>query len=82
MNNDLENDLEQNAKEFVKRINISKINNLSAKRQKQEKDYLRLKKQIEIMDKKRKMREEFEFQRKKEENTEKIKNKFLKIILN
>lgn len=75
MNNDLENDLEQNAKEFVKRINISKINNLSAKRQKQEKDYLRLKKQIEIMDKKRKMREEFEFQRKKEENTEKIKNK-------
>lgn len=63
MNNEEEENLEKNAKEFIKKINNSKINNLSIKKQKQQKDYLRLKKQIETIEKKRKMREEFEFQR-------------------
>ena len=63
MNNEEEEYLERNAKEFIKKINNSKSNNLSIRKQKQQKDYLRLKKQIETMEKKRKMREEFEYQR-------------------
>ena len=63
MNNEEEENLEKNAKEFIKKINNSKINNLSVRKQKQQKDYLRLKKQIETIEKKRKMREEFEYQR-------------------
>ena len=82
MNNDYENDLEQNAKEFVKRINNSKMNNLSLRKQKQEKDYLRLKKQIEIMEKKRKMREDFEFQRKYGEKVDDSKKKNINININ
>ena len=63
MNNEEEENLEKNAKEFIKKINNSKISNLSVRKQKQQKDYLRLKKQIETIEKKRKMREEFEYQR-------------------
>jgi len=63
MNNEEEENLEKNAKEFIKKINNSKFNNLSIRKQKQQKDYLRLKKQIETIEKKRKMREEFEYQR-------------------
>jgi hypothetical protein len=79
MNHDSEYNLEQNAKEFVKRINNSRVDNLSLRKQKQERDYLRLKKQIDNMEKKRKMREEFEFQRKKEEKIEKLRNKNINI---
>ena len=40
------------------------------KKQKQQKDYLKLKKQIEIIEKKRKMREEFGIQRKNDQKNE------------
>ena len=73
VNFETEINLQEKAKEFIKRINESKINNLSLRIQKQQKDYLKLKKQIEIMDKKRKMREEFELQRKNNEKIERAK---------
>ena len=73
INKNSESDLEQNAKEFINRINESKKISLSIKKRKQQKDYLKLKKQIEIIEKKRKMREEFEIQRKEEQNKEIIK---------
>ena len=78
-NIETEIDLQQKAKEFIKRINESKINNLSLRIQKQHKDYLKLKKQIEILDKKRKMREEFELQRKNNEKIERAKKKNINI---
>ena len=79
VNLETEIDLQLKAKDFIKRINESKINNLSLRRQKQQKDYLKLKKQIEIMDKKRKMREEFELQRKNNEKIERAKKKNINI---
>lgn len=74
-----ENDLTKKAKEFINRINESKRNNLSSRREKQQKDYLKLKKQIEIIDKKREMREEFELQRKNEQKIENMKKKAINI---
>ena len=82
MNDDKERVLEQNAKDFIKRLNESKINKLSLKKEKQEKDFLKLQKQIEIMDKKRKMREEFEFQRKNNERIEKVQKQNINISNN
>ena len=75
MSNINEEDLEKNAKEFIKRINNNKINSISIKREKQQKDYLRLKKQIEIEEQKKKMREEFEYLRKNNENKDNSKKK-------
>ena len=80
MNNINEEELEKNAKEFIQRINNNKKNTLSIKRQKQQRDYLRLKKQIEIEEQKRKMREEFELLRKNNENKENSQKKNRNII--
>ena len=57
-----EYDLEQNAKEFIRKINNYNINNIALKKQKQKRDLLRLKQEIEIAEK-RKQREEYELQK-------------------
>ena len=66
INKEKEYDLEQNAKEFIRKINNYKINNITLKRQKQKKDLLRLKQEIEIAER-RKQKEEYELLKKREE---------------
>ena len=68
-----EYDLEQNAKEFIRKINNYKINNINMKKQKQKLDFLRLQKEIEIAERK-KQKEEYELIQKREE----LKQNFLK----
>ena len=75
INKEKEYDLEQNAKEFIRKINNYKINNLTLKRQKQKKDLLRLKQEIEIAER-RKQKEEYELLQKREE----MKQNYLKRI--
>ena len=66
-----EYDLEQNAKEFIRKINNFKINNITMKKQKQKRDLQRLKHEIEIAEK-RKQREEYELLKKREEMKQNI----------
>jgi len=66
MNKEKEYDLEQNAKEFIRKINSYKINNITLKRQKQKKDLLKLKHEIEIAERK-KQKEEYNLLIKREE---------------
>ena len=68
-----EYDLEQNAKEFIRKINNYKINNITLKRQKQKKDLQRLKHEIEIAER-RKQKEEYDLLIKREE----VKQNFLR----
>ena len=75
INKEKEYDLEQNAKEFIRKINNYKINNITLKRQKQKKDLLRLKQEIEIAER-RKQKEEYELLQKREE----MKQNYLKRI--
>ena len=73
LNKEKEYDLEQNAKEFIRKINNYKINNINMKKQKQKLDFLRLQKEIEIAERK-KQKEEYELIQKREE----LKQNFLK----
>lgn len=66
INKEKEYDLEQNAKEFIRKINNNKINNITLKQQKQKRDLLKLKHEIEIAER-RKQKEEYELQKKREE---------------
>ena len=66
-----EYDLEKNAKEFIRKINNFKINNIAFKKQKQKRDLLRLKHEIEIAEK-RKQKEEYELLKKREEMKQNI----------
>ena len=75
INKEKEYDLEQNAKEFIRKINNYKINNITLKRQKQKKDLLRLKQETEIAER-RKQKEEYELLQKREE----MKQNYLKRI--
>ena len=73
-----EYDLEQNAKEFIRKINNFKINNITMKKQKQKRDLQRLKHEIEIAEK-RKQREEYELLKKREEMKQNIlKRQYMK----
>ena len=73
LNKEKEYDLEQNAKEFIRKINNYKINNINIRKQKQKLDFLRLQKEIEIAERK-KQKEEYELIQKREE----LKQNFLK----
>ena len=78
LNKENEYDLEQNAKEFIRKINNFKINNITLKKQKQKRDLLRLKQEIAIAEK-RKQREEYELLKKREEMKQNIlKRQFMK----
>ena len=57
-NGEMENELEKNAKNFIRKINSSKGDYMFIKKQKQQRDYLRLKKEISKMEKKQKKRKE------------------------
>ena len=73
-----EYDLEQNAKEFIRKINNFKMNNITMKKQKQKRDLQRLKHEIEIAEK-RKQREEYELLKKREEMKQNIlKRQYMK----
>ena len=61
-----EYDLEQNAKEFIRKINNYKINNINIRKQKQKLDFLRLQREIEIAERK-KQKEEYDLIQKREE---------------
>ena len=58
--------LEQNARDFIRKINHIKINNITQKRQRQKKELEKLRHEIEIAEK-RKQRQEIELQKRKEE---------------
>ena len=78
LNKENEYDLEQNAKEFIRKINNFKINNITLKKQKQKRDLLRLKQEIAIAEK-RKQREEYELLKKREEMKQNIlKRQYMK----
>ena len=56
-NGEMENELEKNAKNFIRKINSSKGNYMLIKKQKQQRDYLRLKKEISRMEEEQKKKE-------------------------
>ena len=84
-NGEMENELEKNAKNFIRKINSSKGDYMFIKKQKQQRDYLRLKKEITKMEEERKKRNENflnnELRTENYNNYKKMKMiKFIKII--
>ena len=73
LNKEKEYDLEQDAKEFIRKINNNKMNNIALKKKKQRRDLMRLKHEIEIAEQ-RKQKEEYDLLIKKEE----LKQNYLK----
>ena len=74
INKENEYNLEQNAKEFIRKINNFKMNNIALKRQKQNHDLMRLKKEIAYAER-RKLIEEYELQKKREERKQRLSKK-------